>query len=987
VLSRFNCCCLLSPLLFLPFSPGTPAWAQAPGTALVRHAPVLDGAVEGSVQMLLGEAVALAGGASITGDLLVPGMPAVRLNGNPIYAGTLDASGALSPSNYAIVLNGRVQLRHVVRRTDPVDMPVAAAPVPPAGTRDISINSAAQTAGDFASLRNLTLSGKAGQLNVPPGAYGEFRANAGTGFLLGVPGSVEPALYHFQQLTLNAQAELHVVGPVAITVAKTLTIGGSAGAPDRPEWLQIDLAGGGATLNGGASFYGYLAAPRGAVTMNGNSRLSGGMASERLTVGGSALLRLIARTPNQPPTVALTSPPNGATFIAPARIALVAVATDPDGSVTRVEFFHDDTIAGERTVPPYAVELPAVAAGTHRFAARAHDNSGAATDSAPVTITVIGNQAPTVSLTAPAHGAIFTAPASIELVADAVDADGTVVRVEFEQDGVKIGENLVAPYTLLINALASGRYTFTARATDNLGATAVSAAVEIVVLEPNHPPNVELVAPPDGATFIAPASFLLVAAASDFDGDIARVEFFEDGNPLGERLMAPFEWNVGPLGAGDYSFTARAHDDMSGITTSAPISVLVAAPQPPSVMLESPFDGAIFVAPATVALRAIAADADGTIARVEFFEGVVKLGEVLVAPFEFVWPGVGPGSYVLTARAHDNSGLSTLSAPRGIVVRLGLPYFTGFEAGEGYPPGLLDGQAGWSATEGTVIAEGGALQGLQALWMEAGISPNWAAQAFAVDPGESIAFGDLFARPPAGAAAESSVFTSTDTVRIALVASGAEAEFHVQTGNGAGSGVWLATGSKVALSPTGEAAEWVRLSWREDATAGRWDFFVNGRMVAAELGFVGTGESGVMNLTLSGQASVASVFDDFYAGFENPLFVDADRDGMPDAWEIQHGLDPASNDRSADPDGDGLDNVREYLHGTNPLVADTDGDGFPDGWEIAHGQDPLAPDSDGDTDGDGLTNRMEFLLGGDPRRAALPDTADTINLRLYRPRS
>jgi hypothetical protein len=47
--------------------------------------------------------------------------------------------------------------------------------------------------------------------------------------------------------------------------------------------------------------------------------------------------------------------------------------------------------------------------------------------------------------------------------------------------------------------------------------------------------------------------------------------------------------------------------------------------------------------------------------------------------------------------------------------------------------------------------------------------------------------------------------------------------------------------------------------------------------------------------------------------------VDADGDGMPDAWEILHGLNPAADDSMIDSDGDGMSNAAEYMAGTNPL--------------------------------------------------------------------
>jgi hypothetical protein len=64
-----------------------------------------------------------------------------------------------------------------------------------------------------------------------------------------------------------------------------------------------------------------------------------------------------------------------------------------------------------------------------------------------------------------------------------------------------------------------------------------------------------------------------------------------------------------------------------------------------------------------------------------------------------------------------------------------------------------------------------------------------------------------------------------------------------------------------------------------------------------------------------------------------PICVDWDGDGMPDDWELAHGLDPTVNDANLDPDGDGLTNLQEYLYGTDPHNPDSDGDGIMDGEE------------------------------------------------------
>jgi hypothetical protein len=60
-------------------------------------------------------------------------------------------------------------------------------------------------------------------------------------------------------------------------------------------------------------------------------------------------------------------------------------------------------------------------------------------------------------------------------------------------------------------------------------------------------------------------------------------------------------------------------------------------------------------------------------------------------------------------------------------------------------------------------------------------------------------------------------------------------------------------------------------------------------------------------------------------GGENDLF-DGELDGLPDSWELRVGLDPAIDDALEDPDGDGLDNLGEFLKGTRPDVPDTDAD-------------------------------------------------------------
>jgi hypothetical protein len=73
---------------------------------------------------------------------------------------------------------------------------------------------------------------------------------------------------------------------------------------------------------------------------------------------------------------------------------------------------------------------------------------------------------------------------------------------------------------------------------------------------------------------------------------------------------------------------------------------------------------------------------------------------------------------------------------------------------------------------------------------------------------------------------------------------------------------------------------------------------------------------------------------------------DSDGDGIPDDWEVQFGLEyQNADDGSEDGDGDGLDNLAEYVAGTDNSLSDTDGDGVSDGVELEGGSDPLDAES------------------------------------------
>jgi hypothetical protein len=96
--------------------------------------------------------------------------------------------------------------------------------------------------------------------------------------------------------------------------------------------------------------------------------------------------------------------------------------------------------------------------------------------------------------------------------------------------------------------------------------------------------------------------------------------------------------------------------------------------------------------------------------------------------------------------------------------------------------------------------------------------------------------------------------------------------------------------------------------------------------------------------------------------------ADSDGDGIPDDYEIAHGMNPNNpTDAQADFDHDGLTNLQEFQLGTDPRNPDTDGDGLTDGQEVnvTHTNPLIA-----DTDGDGIPDGLEVELGTDPLNQA-----------------
>ena len=255
---------------------------------------------------------------------------------------------------------------------------------------------------------------------------------------------------------------------------------------------------------------------------------------------------------------------------------------------------------------------------------------------------------------------------------------GTLVTAYRSADGVNwtvIGSDSVVTGDQVYVGIAATSHTATATTTvraDNFSVIQTTPA--------NQPPVVSLAT--NGTAFTAPAGVMLTASASDPENQLARVEFYTGTTLLGTDTAAPFTFTWSNVAAGTYSLRAVAYDTAgaSGSSATAAITVSAATNTPPTVTLTAPTNGASYVAPASIALTASAADSNGSVARVEFYAGTTLLNSDTTAPYAFTVSNVTAGTYAIRAVAYDNAGASTASATATITVGAAAPTAVVFTA-------------------------------------------------------------------------------------------------------------------------------------------------------------------------------------------------------------------------------------------------------------------------------------------------------------------
>jgi len=387
--------------------------------------------------------------------------------------------------------------------------------------------------------------------------------------------------------------------------------------------------------------------------------------------GGSSDSQSVQVSVGSPPIVVMTSPVACSFMDGPADAIVRADVMSTSGRIVRVDYFDNGVLVASATSAPWQVSLSNASLGMHSIAAQATDDRGLTGISRPAPLTIRApNRPPTIALTSPANGARVGVGSRVDLAATASDPDGAVTAVEFRMDyavGPLIARVTSPPYTAPWTPASPGTYSLVGIAFDDRGGSASSPAVSVVVTA-NALPTVTLTSPTANARYVAPATVSISANANDADGSISKVDFFAGATLIGTSTSSPYTVTWSAVAAGSYSLTAKATDNSGGVATSVAVPITVTTNAAPTVSLTVASAGPYF-APATLSLAANAADGDGTIARVEFYANGALIGTDSTAPYGMVWDAVQGGSYVLTAKAIDDGGASTSTAPATVSVQ------------------------------------------------------------------------------------------------------------------------------------------------------------------------------------------------------------------------------------------------------------------------------------------------------------------------------
>jgi peptidoglycan/xylan/chitin deacetylase (PgdA/CDA1 family) len=272
-------------------------------------------------------------------------------------------------------------------------------------------------------------------------------------------------------VSLTAPAAGTAVGGNAVTISATATDNVAVG--------QVEFLVGGAVV-GTDTTSPYSTVWDSTTTPNGPVSITA-RATDTSDNAATSAARSVT-VDNDPPTVALTAPADGA-VVSGKTVTISATATDVVG-VARVDFYVGTSLIATDASAPYSIKwnINKLGDGAYVLTARATDNTGLSATSVARTVTIRNDgTAPAISVTSPADGATVSGT-NVTIGASASDNVG-VATVEFYVGATLIGTDTSSPYTTVWDSTSvpDGAVSITAKVTDMSGNTTTSAARTVTV--------------------------------------------------------------------------------------------------------------------------------------------------------------------------------------------------------------------------------------------------------------------------------------------------------------------------------------------------------------------------------------------------------------------------------------------------------------------------------------------------------------------------
>ena len=430
---------------------------------------------------------------------------------------------------------------------------------------------------------------------------------------------------------------------------------------------------------------------------------------------------------NQPPTIALTAPANQSTVTAPTKVTVTANASDPDGTISKVDFFANGSRIASASAAPYQVQVLVQTAGPVTFTAVATDNKDATASAAPVQVMATGGATAVLSVT---NGL------RLWLTADAgITKDGSgAVTAWNDQSGQ--GNHALQPDTALAPAFNEA---------DFGGKPSLHFDGEDDYLNVTTSPSIAITG--DVASFFAvrfddfasyravwgktagnvprPTDYYLLPGSGiprvfrgsdetsvnqfvDASGSVptntpvllgfsqtgSTMSHFLNGQPFGRGEMTVVATDAAAdlkIGSRD-DFVTKMRGDIAelllfdrGLSDSDAaavaaylggkygVALVQLTNQAPTITLTSPTPSSSFSVPTNIIVTATAADPDGGIAGVDFYADGSFVGSATSAPYRATVSLLLGGEVALTAVAVDNLGARTSAAPVTISAQSGTP--------------------------------------------------------------------------------------------------------------------------------------------------------------------------------------------------------------------------------------------------------------------------------------------------------------------------